>query len=68
MIQMRAMSLMRGGKLLLENADITVFPGHHVGWLGAMARVNHRYLPCCGASYKPNKAVANCHRHGVLLA
>ena len=34
MIQMRAMSLMRGGKLLLENADITVFPGHHVGLVG----------------------------------
>lgn len=34
MINIRAMSLMRGGKVLLENADITVFPGHHVGLVG----------------------------------
>ncbi len=34
MINIRAMSLMRGGKLLLENADITIFPGHHVGLVG----------------------------------
>lgn len=34
MINIRAMSLMRGGKVLLENADITIFPGHHVGLVG----------------------------------
>ncbi|RUO49064.1 ATP-binding cassette domain-containing protein [Pseudidiomarina donghaiensis] len=34
MINIRAMSLMRGGKVLLENADITIFPGHHVGVVG----------------------------------
>ena len=34
MITIRAMSLMRGGKVLLENADITIFPGHHVGLVG----------------------------------
>ncbi len=34
MINIRAMTLMRGGKILLENADITIFPGHHVGLVG----------------------------------
>src|SRR5690554_3042899 len=34
MINIRAMSLMRGGKLLLENASMTIFPGHHVGLVG----------------------------------
>lgn len=34
MINIRAMSLMRGGKLLLEDANITIFPGHHVGLVG----------------------------------
>lgn len=34
MINIRAMSLMRGGKVLLENADITIFPSHHVGLVG----------------------------------
>ncbi len=34
MITIRAMTLMRGGKLLLQDADITIFPGHHVGLVG----------------------------------
>src|SRR5690554_764119 len=34
MINIRAMSLMRGGKLLLENASMTIFTGHHVGLVG----------------------------------
>lgn len=34
MITIRAASLMRGGKLLLEDASFTLFPGHHVGLIG----------------------------------
>lgn len=34
MISIRAMALMRGGNVLLQNTDITIFPGHHVGVVG----------------------------------
>jgi ATP-binding cassette subfamily F protein 3 len=33
-IQLRALSLMRGGKLLLEAVDLTLFSGHKVGMVG----------------------------------
>lgn len=34
MISIRSMALMRGGNVLLQNTDITIFPGHHVGVVG----------------------------------
>lgn len=34
MISIRGMALMRGGNVLLQNTDITIFPGHHVGVVG----------------------------------
>ncbi|WP_258239804.1 ATP-binding cassette domain-containing protein [Pseudidiomarina homiensis] len=34
MISIRGMALMRGGNVLLQNSDITIFPGHHVGVVG----------------------------------
>ncbi len=34
MIFIRGMALMRGGNVLLQNTDITIFPGHHVGVVG----------------------------------
>lgn len=35
MIQAKALSLIRGGKQLLEQSDFTIFPGHRVGLVGA---------------------------------
>ncbi|MDN7126219.1 ATP-binding cassette domain-containing protein [Pseudidiomarina sp. 1APR75-33.1] len=34
MISIRGMALMRGGNVLLENTDLAIFPGHHVGIVG----------------------------------
>lgn len=34
MINIRAMALMRGGKPLLQNTSLSIFPGHHVGLVG----------------------------------
>ncbi|WP_417657021.1 ATP-binding cassette domain-containing protein [Pseudidiomarina aestuarii] len=34
MITIRDMSLMRGGTALLQQTNITIFPGHHVGLVG----------------------------------
>jgi len=34
MISIRDMALMRGGKVLLQNTNLTIFPGHHVGVVG----------------------------------
>ncbi|WP_258807508.1 ATP-binding cassette domain-containing protein [Pseudidiomarina sp. CB1] len=34
MISIRGMALMRGGNVLLQHSDITIFPGHHVGVVG----------------------------------
>lgn len=34
MINIRAMALMRGGKPLLQDTSLSIFPGHHVGLVG----------------------------------
>ena len=34
MINIRAMALMRGGKRLLHDTSLSIFPGHHVGLVG----------------------------------
>ena len=34
MINIRAMALMRGGKRLLQDTSLSIFPGHHVGLVG----------------------------------
>ena len=35
MIQLQAISIQRGSKFLLENADLTIYPGQKVGLIGA---------------------------------
>jgi ATPase subunit of ABC transporter with duplicated ATPase domains len=52
MIQIQNLSLQRGVKELIKQANIEIYPGHKVGVIGANGCGSQRCLVCCAASCK----------------